>query len=40
MKKFTAIVHHGGRTKAAFGRSCLEIPGANGQGETKEISKD
>jgi len=36
MKKFTAIVHHGEPDEGGFGATCLEVPGANGQGETKE----
>ncbi len=36
MKKFTAIVHRGGPDEGGFWATCLEIPGANGQGETKE----
>jgi predicted RNase H-like HicB family nuclease len=31
MKQFTAIVHRGG-----FLAACLEVPGGNGQGETRE----
>lgn len=36
MKKFTAIVHRGEPDEGGFWATCLEIPGANGQGETKE----
>ena len=36
MKKFTAIVHHGEPGEGGFWATCLEVPGANGQGETKE----
>ena len=36
MKKFTAIVHRGEPTEGGFWATCLEVPGANGQGETKE----
>ena len=36
MKKFTAIVHHGEPDEGGFWATCLEVPGANGQGETKE----
>jgi predicted RNase H-like HicB family nuclease len=36
MKKFTAIVHRGEPTEGGYWATCLEVPGANGQGETKE----
>ena len=36
MKKFTAIVHHGEPEEGGFWATCLEVPGANGQGDTKE----
>ena len=36
MKHFTAIVHHGEPDEGGFWATCLEVPGANGQGETKE----
>ena len=36
MKKFTAIIHHGEPGEGVFWATCLEVPGANGQGETKE----
>ena len=35
MKKFTAIVHHGEPDEGGYWATCLEVPGANGQGETK-----
>jgi|GEM_PF-735232 len=35
MKKFTAIVHRGEPAEGGFWATCLEVPGANGQGETK-----
>ena len=35
MKKFTAIVHRGEPDEGGFWATCLEVPGANGQGETK-----
>ena len=35
MKQFTAIVHRGEPDEGGFGATCLEVPGANGQGETK-----
>jgi predicted RNase H-like HicB family nuclease len=36
MRKFTAIVHHGEPDEGGFWAACLEVPGANGQGETGE----
>ena len=36
MKRFTAIVHRGEPKEGGFWATCLEVPGANGQGETKE----
>jgi predicted RNase H-like HicB family nuclease len=36
MKKFTAILHRGEPDEGGFWATCLEVPGANGQGETKE----
>jgi predicted RNase H-like HicB family nuclease len=36
MKHFTAIVHRGEPAEGGFCATCLEVPGANGQGETKE----
>jgi predicted RNase H-like HicB family nuclease len=36
MKQFTAIVHRGESAEGGFWATCLEVPGANGQGETKE----
>ena len=36
MKHFTAIVHRGEPNEGGFWATCLEFPGANGQGETKE----
>lgn len=36
MKCFTAIVHRGEPEKGGFWATCLEVPGANGQGETRE----
>jgi len=35
MKQFTAIVHRGEPGEGGFWATCLEVPGANGQGETK-----
>lgn len=36
MKKLTAIVHRGEPNEGGFWATCLEVPGANGQGDTKE----
>lgn len=36
MKQFTAILHRGEPEEGGFWATCLEVPGANGQGETKE----
>ena len=36
MKRFTAIVHRGEAEEGGFWATCLEVPGANGQGATKE----
>ena len=36
MKKLTAIVHRGEPKEGGFWATCLEVPGANGQGETRE----
>jgi predicted RNase H-like HicB family nuclease len=36
MKNFTAIVHRGEPNEGGFWATCLEVPGANGQGETRE----
>jgi predicted RNase H-like HicB family nuclease len=36
MKRFTAIVHRGEPEEGGYWATCLEVPGANGQGETKE----
>lgn len=35
MTKLTAIVHPGEPTEGGYWATCLEVPGANGQGETK-----
>ena len=36
MKQFTAILHRGEPGEGGFWATCLEVPGANGQGQTKE----
>ena len=35
MRQFTAILHRGEPDEGGFWATCLEVPGANGQGETK-----
>jgi predicted RNase H-like HicB family nuclease len=36
MKTLTAILHRSEPNEGGFWTTCLEVPGANGQGETKE----
>ncbi len=36
MRNFTAIVHHGEPGEGGFWATCLEVSGANGQGETRQ----
>lgn len=36
MKKFTAVLHRGEPNEGGYWATCLEVPGANGQGETRE----
>lgn len=36
MKQLTAIIHRGEPDEGGFWATCLEVPGANGQGETRE----
>jgi predicted RNase H-like HicB family nuclease len=36
MKHFTAIIHHGESDEGGYWATCVEIPGANGQGETRD----
>jgi predicted RNase H-like HicB family nuclease len=36
MRKLTAILHQGEPDEGGYWATCLEVPGANGQGETKE----
>ena len=36
MKQLTAIIHQGEPGEGGFWATCLEVPGANGQGETKD----
>ncbi len=35
MRTLTAILHEGESDEGGFWATCLEVPGANGQGETK-----
>lgn len=36
MKNYTAILHRGEADEGGFWATCLEVPGANGQGETQQ----
>jgi predicted RNase H-like HicB family nuclease len=36
MKTFTAMLHSGEADEGGFWATCLEVPGANGQGSTRE----
>jgi predicted RNase H-like HicB family nuclease len=36
MKTFTAMLHAGDPDEGGFWATCLEVPGANGQGATRE----
>jgi predicted RNase H-like HicB family nuclease len=36
MRNLTAILHRGDPDEGGFWATCLEVPGANGQGETQE----
>ena len=36
MQKFTAILHRGEPDEGGYWATCVEVPGANGQGETRE----
>ena len=36
MSHLKAILHKGEPTEGGFWATCLEVPGANGQGETRE----
>ena len=36
MKRLTAILHSGEPAEGGFWATCPEVPGANGQGETRE----
>ena len=36
MRQLTAILHKGDPDEGGFWATCLEVPGANGQGETEQ----
>ncbi|MBN1605621.1 MAG: type II toxin-antitoxin system HicB family antitoxin [Polyangiaceae bacterium] len=36
MRQLTAILHQGDPDEGGFWATCLEVPGANGQGDTQE----
>ena len=36
MKQCTGVIHRGEPDEGGFWATCLEIPGANGQGQTRE----
>ncbi len=36
MRNLTAILHRGESDEGGFWGTCIEVPGANGQGETEE----
>ncbi len=36
MREFTALLHEGESDEGGFWATCLEVPGANGQGESRE----
>ena len=36
MKNFTAVIHKGEPDESGYWATCLEVPGANGQGETRD----
>jgi len=36
MRKLTAVIHRGEPDEGGFWATCLEMPGANGQGETRD----
>ena len=36
MNQFTAVIHSGEPDEGGYWATCLEVPGANGQGETRE----
>ena len=36
MQRFTAVLHRGEPDEGGYWATCVEVPGANGQGETRE----
>ena len=36
MNKYTAVLHRGEPDEGGFWATCLEVPGANGEGGTRE----
>ena len=40
MKNYTAILHCGEPDEGGFWATCLEVPGANGQGQTRQECLD
>ena len=36
MRQLTAILHKGDSDEGGFWATCVEVPGANGQGETEQ----
>ena len=36
MRQLTAIIHRGEPDEGGFWATCLEVPGANGQGQTRD----
>lgn len=40
MRTLTAILHPGEPEEGGFWATCLEVPGANGQGETRDSCLD
>ena len=40
MRNLTAILHRGEPDESGFWATCLEVPGANGQGQTKAEARD
>ena len=36
MRQLTALLHQGEPNEGGFWATCLEVPGANGQGESRE----
>ena len=36
MQRFTAVLHRGEPDEGGYWATCVEVPGANGEGETRE----